>query len=201
MKDAIEFVGLFPAAYEVETVDCPAERVDYVLGDPAYPYVDCFRITPREGEAYVVGIRTDDPGLSAALSVVLATPSPTQVCIIVRGQLYLGDVTSPETLTYQAAGRDLVLSYYASQDDGVLVLATDVILVAIDAHGLRWKTRQESVLGFNLTRIHGGILYGQVDTDLEATDFTLDLSNGRILEGGSRSLRVLRAMKDKGRRG
>ncbi|MDO4259982.1 MAG: hypothetical protein Q4C87_10750 [Actinomycetaceae bacterium] len=197
MSDIIEFVGLFPAAYGVEVVDCSAERVDYVLGDPAYPYVDCFRITPREGEAYVVGIRTDDPGLSAALSVVLATPSPTQVCIIVRGQLYLGDVTSPETLTYLPEGYDLVLGYCADPGGEVLVLATATTLVAIDACGLRWETGKESVLGFNLTRIHGGILYGQVDTDLEATDFTLDLSNGRILEGGSRFLGPKRVFRER----
>ncbi|MDO4258019.1 MAG: hypothetical protein Q4C87_00705 [Actinomycetaceae bacterium] len=177
----------FPAHYHCEVADISPRAADYENTEHDGFDVSSFFIVPPEADPYTLAVHGEKGGWGG-LDVVLTGPSPTQLCIVIGGILYIGDVNSPQSFTYIPASRNHIFEYAVSVEDRVIVFSTHTNLFAVDSSGVRWESEPIHGCCFDLRdhRIDNGILYIGVDVPgLLLEDLAVDLKTGKI-SGGER---------------
>ncbi len=135
-------------------------------------------VTP-EGQPTRTGI-VADPGLTyaGAKSGIYATPAPEVFVVVLRGDTYRIDAFRPSTWELMR-GRPVVEVIPVPQE-GLLVFASPWRVWALDADGIRWRSRRVAVDGIVIDEVAGGELLGTADPldGPEAAPFRIDLTNG-----------------------
>lgn len=175
----------FPTAYDVRVLhDAPARS------GPTYEFNRDDRLSL--GGVYV-GVTADNawtglvsngpPSVAPARSGLYATPSPSMLCVVARGDAYLIDVTKPQA--WSVVPRSPVIDVRPIVDRRLLIFATPWELVALGEHGLAWQTPRIAVDGLRLEDDDGNELRGVSDPadEDEAAPFRVDLATGAVYGG------------------
>ena len=127
--------------------------------------------------------RSPHRSLVVALSALLGTPSPTGLCVIERGTVFLGDVLEPEGFTVvPTAGPVVAAEELVSEQK--LLLVTPWAISAIGATGLLWATGRIAIDGLRVDEDSEGWVRGVADPDDdEPRDFAVELATGQVVGG------------------
>lgn len=136
-----------------------------------------------DGRVLTIGVTQGPPSTGSALTGLYATPSPTVLCIVARGDGYLLDIGNPDRLD-QLPDSPLI-GVVAAPEHQVLVLATPWHLVGLARHGIAWRSPRIAIDGIERLELHGPVVSGVADPDEErGKRFTIDVRTG-LGEGGN----------------
>lgn len=142
------------------------------------------------GSPFVVEVALDDGrrwvGQYAAGGLggetgAFATPDPFALCVVVGGQAYLTDVRSPEAGA--AAMSPQVRQVAAVADVPLLLLVTDIDIVALGAEGAAWKTPRIAVDDLRVLSADARGIVCSLDNLGGTATITLDPMTGEQIDG------------------
>ena len=173
--------NVFPSEYSATIIELESREPDRWFTVPgAGSRAITVEIEPRDAPTWTAAFAGPEPGVRA-LTALLPTPSPTSLCVVERGTVYLGDVESPGTFKWLSLSEPVV-DVEALLREEVLLLQTPWSIVGIDRNGFRWKTERIAVDGLRIDGACDGWANGVADPDdVEPRDFRLNLSTGDVI--------------------
>jgi hypothetical protein len=175
----------FPAAYlarELAELPSGAGLVELVPGHQEGLGGLIFEVEPKACEPWAGRARPSAMNARGAVSGLVPTPNPDDLCVLVRGTAYLVDVTDhsyrPVTVSAPVVAAVPVVA-------GVLLLATPWCVIGIGPGGVVWRTGRLAIDGLRLDEADESRLIGVADPEsAEAREFVIDLRGG-AREGGA----------------
>ncbi|WP_136313023.1 hypothetical protein [Actinomyces procaprae] len=137
------------ARYRISAIDLPPEGPDHEIGSNLGAYMVTYLVEPDDAAAYTLGIHSARPGIRA-LTGVYATPKEWVACIISRGTPFLGDTRDPHSFVEIRQARRSVVDTRYIQDPRLLLLITDLNIVAVSAAGIAWSTGRLALDGIDV---------------------------------------------------
>lgn len=138
-------------------------------------------VVPDEGESWVGGYASADPGYKS-LSALIGTDSPTGLLVIERGTGFLGDVLQPERFEILPV-REPITSWFRVPSSGIVLLGTPWSVLAVESTGVRWVSERLSIDGLVIIGADDNQVWGVADpTDDAERSFTLDIATGALVE-------------------
>ncbi|AWE41702.1 MULTISPECIES: hypothetical protein [unclassified Actinobaculum] len=147
----------FSCRYRLGVVDLPpGGQPDYELGKDFGSYMETYLVEPGDAPrpdhaSYTLGIHSPTPGIPTC-SGAYPSPHPWIACIVARGTAFLGDVRDPKSFTEVAQARHDVVDVLEVPDPQLLLLITDLNIVAISSTGVAWATQRLALDGFDVAR-------------------------------------------------
>lgn len=174
----------FGRNYECEVLRelSPAEYDHLELIPPGTPLGHdglMVRVSPHRGRSWV-GVFSFGPG---RFSQVLSLPDPDRLCVVSRGVGYL--VRADDPSRWEEIDAVPVTGTRSVPAAGIVVFASDVDLLALDASGARWRTLRLSWDGLEIGEVTDGRIAGTY-RDLETgslRSFEVDLASGTAKGG------------------
>lgn len=173
----------FHREYDISVTDNLSAAPDYEFAGPNAGARSVFvTVAPWTESSWTATFASPDPG-RRALSALLATPSPTGLCVVERGTAFLGDVRDPQRFTRLPISGPVV-SKMELPSENLLLLVTPRSISGIAASGLPWKTRRIAVDQIHVNGSVSGQAHGVADPgDDGSCDFEIDLTNGQVVGG------------------
>lgn len=173
----------FGSEFDVSIADYPAGAAHYtVAADGAGARTIVITVEPSGERPWTAAFAAPDPGIRA-LTALLSTPSPTGLCVIERGTVFLGDVRDPGGFSVVDT-KGPVVGAEELTSEGLLLLLTPWEITAVGTDGVLWTTGRIAIDGLRVDEVDGGWVRGVADPDdEEPRDFALDLVNGHVIGG------------------
>ncbi|HUZ23321.1 MAG TPA: toprim domain-containing protein [Streptosporangiaceae bacterium] len=176
----------FPAAYlarELDELPSGADLVEMVPGHQEGPGGLIFEVEPQACESWVGRARPSAMNARGAVSGLVPTPNPDNLCVLVRGTAYLVDVTDHSYRPVAVSAP--VVAAVPVAVPGVLLLATPWHVIGVGPDGVVWRTERLAIDGLRLDEADESRLIGVADPEsAEAREFVIDLRSGTH-EGGA----------------
>lgn len=172
----------FESEFEASFVEQRPGAADFVFNaEGAGSRAVEVEILPWAGSAWVGRFASPEPGIRA-LSALLATPSPTGLCVVERGCAFVGDVLEPTTFRPLRTGGPVVAAF-AAVSENVLILMTPWTATGVGSGNMLWTSGRIAIDGFRVDELHDGWIAGVADPGGEPRPFALNLANGQIVGG------------------
>ncbi len=145
----------FSSGFRLRGVELPPGGPDYELGKEYGSYMETYLVEPGDAPGsglapYTLGIHSPTPGIRA-LSGAFPTPNRWTACVVARGIPFLGDARDPHSFTEVREARRDVVDARALQDPPLLLLITELSIVAISSVGVAWSTQRLALDGFDVS--------------------------------------------------
>lgn len=168
---------------------CGAETTDWVdnpdvriLAGSGSPRTHFFKITPEGCGSWILSVSAEDPG-RRAMSALLSTPNPHRLAVVERGSLFLGDVRVPQSFRHVQAHGPIVAAHELP-NQGMLILLTPWVAIAIDFDGFRWQTEELAIDLLDLVGQNPDSVQLQPDSGFyDGPPIVVELTSGRAKPG------------------
>jgi hypothetical protein len=176
----------FPAAYftrEIEELPPGADVAELRPKGQSGPGGLIFEVDPNVADSWIGFARPSVIRSSKAVSGLVTTPNPNQLCVIARGTAYLVDATNQGYCPVSASSP--IMAVTSLQQVGLLLLATPWVVIGIGREGFAWQTGRLAIDGLRLDEADESRLIGVADPDsVEPREFVIDLQTG-VHQGGA----------------
>lgn len=176
----------FSSRFRLSVVDLPPGGPDYELGKELGSYMDTYLVEPgaisgSSHAPYTLGIHSPTPG-NRGLSGAFPSPNRWMACIVARGIPFLGDAREPQSFMEVREARRCVVDTRALQDPPLLLLITDLNIVAISSTGVTWATQRLALDGIDVaTTSHNGWLVCSPRSEPGSGVLLVNLRDGQVV--------------------